>query len=96
MKKKKASKGKPIKKTSKPKVPAGKGKKVKTATNMDFFFDGKQASMAEVTKAIKLVQIRPIILDSSFRKKLSEKLGVNEEQLLDASKKIIAGLKKKR
>jgi hypothetical protein len=96
MKKKKGNRGKPIKKASKPKIPKGKGKKAKKATNVDFFFDGKDASMAEVTNAIKLVQIRPIILDSSFRKKLSEKLGVKEEQLLDASKKIIAGLKKKR
>ena len=65
-------------------------------TNVDIYFDGKDASLGQITNAIKLVQIRPIILDASFRKKLSEKLGVNEALLLQAAKAIIAGLKKKR
>jgi len=85
---------KPAKKFRKAKT-AKKPKKQRPMTNVDIYFEGKGASLAELTRAIKLVQVRPIVLDASFRKKLSEKLGVKEEQLLQAAKKIIAGLKKK-
>ncbi len=74
---------------------ASKKSRSKPITNVDIYFEGKNASLVELTRAIKLVQVRPIVLDASFRKKLSEKLGVKEEQLLQAAKKIISGLKKK-
>src|SRR3989344_4376673 len=85
---------KPIKKSSKVK-PAKKPKRQHPITNVDIYFEGKRASLSELTRAIKLVQVRPIVFDAGFRKKLSEKLGVGEEQLLQAAKKIISGLKKK-
>ena len=96
MKNKKSKGKKQSKKPPAKKASSAKAKKPKQQTNVDLYFDGKDASLAQITNAIKLVQIRPIILDASFRKKLSEKLGVKETLLLEAAKAIIAGLKKKR
>ena len=96
MKNKKSKGKKSPKKFPAKKASAAKAKRPKPKTNVDIFFDGKDASLAQITNAIKLVQIRPIILDAPFRKKLAEKLGIKEPLLLEAAKRIIAGLKKRR
>jgi len=65
-------------------------------TNVDFFFEGGSASVSQLVGAIKLVQVKPILTDVAFRKKLAEKLGISERQLLDAAKKSVLSLGRRR